>query len=72
MSNPIVAGADGIWMRDSNGDVMFLYGDGEPTATESGYALGCIYQRSDGAEDTTIYMNTGSATSTTWTPVTDV
>lgn len=50
-------------LEDSNGDILFAIGATVPTDATSGYAVGCIFQHSDGTTDTALYVNEGSITS---------
>jgi hypothetical protein len=59
--------ATGIIASDELGDSLFLVGEGVPT-DGAGFAKGCIYVRSDGTDkDTTLYVNLGTASSSTFT-----
>ena len=68
---------DGILIKDDVGNILMFTCAGDPTVTDaatnapgdsvSGYSSSAICIRTDSPADTTsIYINTGSATSSTW------
>lgn len=48
------------------GNGIIASGSGAPTDSVAGYAPGCLYFRTDGGADTSLYINTGTITSSTW------
>ena len=59
--------ATGVYLYVPNVGIMGIVGSGAPTNGQAGYGTGCIYNRTDGGSNTSIYVNEGSNTSTTWT-----
>ncbi len=45
----------------------WTFGDTTPTNGQSGFVKGCLYSNLSGSAGSLLYINTGSATSTTWT-----
>lgn len=64
---PGVKNVDGVIVRtkDDLGKVLDCSGTIAPPSGKAGYAIGCFYRKSDG----TMYRNTGSATSCTFTQI---
>lgn len=58
---------DGIIARNGQGHILLAYGTTVPTA--AGYATGAIFLHTDGAAGTLVYVNGGSATSTSFATV---
>ena len=53
-----------VMLRDNpSTDVMWAKGAVVPTDGDAGYAKGCIFIHTDGGEDTTLYVNEGTAAS---------
>lgn len=62
-----MVGTDPIQIRDPiSGLTAFVISSTAAPATTAGYCKGCIYIYTD-ATSGTIYKNTGTITSTTWT-----
>ena len=51
-----------IRARDENGDILWVHGATMPTDGLAGYAIGCIFQHTDGAAGSLLYGNEGTAT----------
>lgn len=63
---PPVSGATvTVETMDASGYATRCYGTGA-APTGAGYAIGCLYRRSDGSAGTTLHVNEGSATSATF------
>src|SRR5215471_8906415 len=58
--------ADGVMLSKTPEGRCFVSARGVPTASVAGHAPGCIYQ--DTANGT-LYENTGTSTSATWSPL---
>ncbi len=63
------ADAKGILLQDLAGNGVFATLAAAPTNSLAGYAKGCLFVNSAGSAGTLFYVNTGSATSSTWTNV---
>ncbi len=46
--------------------IIHAWGTAAPTASASGFAKGCIYQKIGGAADQNIYVNEGTSASASW------
>ena len=67
---PLTAGGEMVYARDKNGKKLAVSGPTVPTATTAGYAIGCIFQQSDGVSGTTFYINEGTVASCTFNAIT--
>ena len=56
----------GALLADSAGRPLFTYQSGAPVNGVSGFAVGCLWVNYAGAAATILYVNIGTATSTTW------
>ena len=67
MSKPVVLhDATGIIMSVPGVGILEAYGTTVPTNGSSGYATGCIYHKTNGGANTSIYVNEGSSTSSSF------
>ncbi len=58
--------ATGVVVADSVGNKQYVIAATTPTNSQSGFQVGCFWINTAGAAGTIFYVNTGSATSTTW------
>jgi len=56
-------GTDNVILTDGSGNALHAHGTTVPTDADSGYAVGCLYAKTDGGDGTALYVNEGSATS---------
>lgn len=49
--------------KDHNDEYWFVRGTTVPSDGATGYAPGCLFIKSDGGADTTLYVNEGTAAS---------
>jgi len=56
-------GSDNVILTDGSGNALFAHGTTVPTDADSGYAVGCLYAKTDGGDGSALYVNEGSATS---------
>jgi hypothetical protein len=61
--------ATGVITRLPPVGVLHAYGSGAPTNAQAGFAKGCLYQNYNGAAGSLLYLNTGTALSSTWTVI---
>jgi len=50
--------------------ILDAYGNTVPTDATSGYAIGCLFQHTDGGDATALYVNEGTASSCNFNAVT--
>lgn len=55
----------------ASGGALYAYGTAE-APTGAGYAAGCIYVQTDGADNTVLYVNTGTATTASFKRIDEV
>ena len=53
-------------LRLNNGQAYLVVGEGQPTDGVSGFMGGCLYLRTDGSSNTSLYVNEGDSASTSW------
>lgn len=55
--------ATGEILEDTSGNIVLASGTTVPAAAASGYAVGCIFEKNNGAAGSAIYVNEGTNTS---------
>lgn len=64
MSKPLTPqDPDSILAYDAANNIAWQQGTSVPADGTTGYCTGCIYQKTDGGANTSLYINEGTATS---------
>lgn len=72
MSKPVdIQDATGTVLSLPGVGILFAYGTTVPSSA-AGYAVGCYFAHIDGSGDTSAYVNTGTATSCTFTKISNI
>lgn len=58
--------SDNIIAQNEQGQIMYAYGTTVPSNSGVGYATGAIFIHSDGSAGDIVYINNGTAASSTW------
>lgn len=61
--------SDNIIAQNEQGQIMYAYGTTVPSNSGVGYATGAIFIHSDGSAGDIVYINNGTAASSTWNAV---
>lgn len=63
-----VAAPKTTWLTEDG--IMDCYGTTVPTDETTGYAIGCLFRKTDGGDGTALYVNEGTGTSCNFNAVT--